>query len=62
MAPLLAAIAARVCLAEPAAAPLKGLTEPRLVAAAMDAAYDADFAAVEPALARACGPVASVGL
>ena len=56
VAALLAAIAACVCLAEPSAAPLKGLTEPQLVAAAMDAAYDADFAMVEPALARACGP------
>jgi hypothetical protein len=56
VAALFAAIAATVCLAAPAAAPLTGLTEPRLVAAAMDAAYNADFAAVEPALVRACGP------
>jgi tetratricopeptide (TPR) repeat protein len=56
VAALLAAVGASVCLTTSAATPLKGLTEARLVGAAMDEAYNADFAAVEPALARACGP------
>jgi tetratricopeptide (TPR) repeat protein len=54
---LLVALAACATLAGPPIAPPKGLTAPQLVAAAMGAAYDADFAAVDPALARACGPV-----
>jgi len=52
----MAMVAASIVLGQTAGGPVKGLTNAQAVARAYDQVYDADFAAAEVELARACGP------